>query len=52
MDLITMGARQILNFVNRSLCQFHHSFILPGKEKTCIRKDQHKLLRTMFWKQI
>lgn len=49
MDLITMGARQILNFVN--LCQFHNSFILPGEEKTLL-SFQHKLLGTRFWKQI
>jgi len=50
MDLITMGARQQLDFANQPLFQFHHSLILPGEEKTLL-SFQHKLLSTLFWKR-
>lgn len=31
-DLIPMGAKQQLNFANRSLSRLHHSLILPGED--------------------
>lgn len=50
MDVITVGAKQELNFVNGSLCQLYNSLILSGEGKI-ILSFLHKLFRTMFWKQ-